>query len=133
MELYPYRYPGSTYTSTDGIIEFYVGTEQKVVFTPIDDEYPFEASTFGEIKYKGETYAFFVDYTDSNEMLLVSTEISQQEGTNAFYYAEIEDAFMLAKFDMKCKSKSHFFGTVIGGSLFEEGTVFEFYSDNTAP
>ena len=132
MKKIPDVFPNSTWSTENGEIQFRVTEEYVVRFSgaePISngssvEVQPLQTNMFGEIKVDGNTYKFFVDsHPYCYQISLVSEDLPST--TDDFY--KTYDEYVLVYFDVQYVSKTHFIATVTYSTIFEEGTVFDFY------
>ena len=130
----PDRFPNTVWAAENGEIRFHVeeseilrykGTDLNVHGDPL---YSYiHASVFGEINKGEEKYDVFIifGYADILFMEIISEEIPEigELGKES----EEMGKYKLVVFELSDMSEKHFRATVLRSSIYEEGTVFDFY------
>ena len=118
--------PNCIWESTDGTIKFTVG-EWEVFYEPskepYEDMYTYDISSnmYGEITLNNGTVCkFFILYDEDWNLRLFNSK------TKEFRFSDLDENNVFVYFNAKYRRKDRFYAEVIGGTLFEIGTEFEF-------
>ena len=140
----PCHQPGTTWSTEDGSVCFSVYEEQKTFFQVYGENCCntfFSEAYNGKIKVGDEEYNFFVycqvgylDFclmsSDIEEEFLEVMNLKTSNDEADRYYWDFYDAHLLADLSIKYKGKDHFIATVTESTVFDVGTVLDFYRTN---
>jgi hypothetical protein len=140
----PCNQPGTTWSTEDGSVYFSVYEEEKTFFQVYGENRSpdFSSNAYnGKIKVGDKEYNFFIDFSVAYlDFCLMSSDIEEEflevmnlktSNDEAYRYdRDFYNAHLLADLSIKYKGKDHFIATVTESTVFDVGTVLDFYRTN---
>ena len=133
-----HKFPGSTWSTENGEIYFYVDYEYTERFSgyietskgTLATVSPLYTNMFGELYINETKCKFFADEgfgVDGYPHLSFLSEEMPTGEDEVMIYDDIIKEYTLVDFSIDCKSKNHFTAKVVESKIYEVGTTFEFY------